>query len=105
MTPPHFLHYRDVPTRFDLELDPLITQTEISIDTLEKMFRCRLNAETHANRNPIACAADQLRQRLALQTRKQVHVRQFQTCLRHVVPAKRSEAARQIVDVAHRLGQ
>jgi hypothetical protein len=39
VTAPHFSHDFDVPARFDLELDSLITETEVAIHSLQKLIR------------------------------------------------------------------
>ena len=52
MTPPHFSHDVKVPTGFDLELDSLITQGQVSIYAFQELVQRRLNAEADAHRYP-----------------------------------------------------
>src|SRR6266498_1549376 len=57
----HLLHYFNVPTGFDLKLDPLITLRQVSVDSIEKAIERGLNAEADAHRYMVARSSDQLR--------------------------------------------
>src|SRR3989442_7015805 len=88
---PHFSHRLNIPTRLDLELDPLITLCQVSINPIDKLIERGLDAEADTHWNARACSSDELRQRLAPCPCQQDHISEFQASISHVVSTKWSE--------------
>ena len=58
MTPPNLSHYVHIPTGFDLELDPLIAQSQVAVNALQKPINRGLDAEAHTYGYVRACSSD-----------------------------------------------
>src|SRR6266545_4167254 len=62
--PPHLAHDVNIPTGFDLELDPLITDGQVLIDALQEAIASELNAEADAHGYTPAYSSDRKSTRL-----------------------------------------
>ena len=76
------LRDRGVPARLDLHLHALVTGGELAADRCEQLVDRRLDADRDATQDPVARAAEQLRERAAVALREEVPDR-----LRHAVLA------------------
>ena len=60
----HALDGVEIPSRLDLDLDALIAGGQLLLDLAHQLIERILDADRHARRDPIAGAAERLRQRL-----------------------------------------
>ena len=61
ISPADFSDDIDVPARFDLQFDSLITQRQIFVHAFQESIQIGLNAEANAHGNPFPLSSDQLR--------------------------------------------
>src|ERR1043165_4885451 len=102
MVTTHFSDDVEIPSRFDLQLNTLITETEIAFDSFEQARYCRLNSKTHTDRHSFQFSANQRRKRLFARLGQQVHVGEFESGLGHVVSTKPRQTMSQIIQATDR---
>ena len=78
----------NIPARFDLHLDALISGGQFALDLLDQLLHRVLNSDRYAAGNlPARAAADLLPQRIAVAPGLQIPHRRFHAAARHVVSA------------------
>ena len=61
VSPPHLSYDINVPARFDLQFDSLITEGKVFVHAFQELIETRLNAKTNTDGHSFTHSSDQLR--------------------------------------------